>query len=280
MKLFSYGLLATAIEGSTSPSGRKVPPRHPLQRLNRLNDFIFEIMDSWGGRLAKTDPDKWVTRFGATTRRMETAFRRENKKCGFYNEENNGGNGGWKEGHENQESVTATSFNHGGYTPEEDDKDNILNQEHINYQGGSNEGKGKPNKQEIAPEAYRTRRDVGDGLDRYNRENPCQGIKNIINGYRKWSDRYLGQCGGQSKYEHHRRRALKWYGILVGPRGWSECTPESLGYKVESSKPVVGKENVASEDSQQLVEDSESVYGINCAKEPEKCTPTHEKPST
>ena len=40
---FSAALLATVAVADD----KKVPPRHPLQRLNRLTEFSAEIMNDW-----------------------------------------------------------------------------------------------------------------------------------------------------------------------------------------------------------------------------------------
>ena len=51
-------------------------------------------------------------------------------------------------------------------------------------------------------------------LERYNRDDPCTGIRQIMNGFRKWADRYIGGCGGQATYKHQVNRANKFYGIF------------------------------------------------------------------
>ena len=47
--------------------------------------------------------------------------------------------------------------------------------------------------------------------ERYNRDDPCKGIKQIETGFKKWAHRYIGGCGGQANYEHQFRRADKFY---------------------------------------------------------------------
>merc|ERR1712003_539444 len=42
----------------------------------------------------------------------------------------------------------------------------------------------------------RKRRDE-DSVERYNREDPVVGVKQLTTGYRKWAERYLSQCSGQ-----------------------------------------------------------------------------------
>jgi len=51
-------------------------------------------------------------------------------------------------------------------------------------------------------------------IERYDRENPCRGIKQIMTGFRKWADRYIGGCGGQANHKHQVNRANKFYNIF------------------------------------------------------------------
>ena len=62
------------------------------------------------------------------------------------------------------------------------------------------------------PESDRERRDLS--FDRYDRENPCTGMKQIITGFSKWSNRYISTCSGQKNYSHQIKRMTKWRGIL------------------------------------------------------------------
>ena len=60
------------------------------------------------------------------------------------------------------------------------------------------------------PDTVRERRDDDLTFQRYNRENPCIGIKNILTGFSKWSSRYLASCSGQKKFEHQTKRMERW----------------------------------------------------------------------
>ena len=62
------------------------------------------------------------------------------------------------------------------------------------------------------PKSDRERRDIG--FDRYDRENPCKGMKQIITGFAKWSERYISTCSGQKNYSHQAKRMVKWTDIL------------------------------------------------------------------
>merc|ERR1712025_847796 len=65
---------------------KKVPPRHPLQRLNRLVQFSAELLDDWYGFLPSQE--KWKKKFATNAARMEKNFQRGNQRCGYYDEDN------------------------------------------------------------------------------------------------------------------------------------------------------------------------------------------------
>ena len=76
MKLSTAVLLAV-----TSAEDKKVPPRHPLQRLATLTRFSAEIMNqrfSW-----LPSKESWVQKFAKNADRMERNFTRGNQRCGF-----------------------------------------------------------------------------------------------------------------------------------------------------------------------------------------------------
>merc|ERR1712003_25670 len=95
MKFSTAVLVAVA-----SAEDKKVPPRHPLQRLAKLTEFSAEILNEWYTFL--TSKDAWIGKFANNAERM----------------------------------------------------------------------------------------------DRYNREDPVQGTKQITTGFRKWAERYISQCSG------------------------------------------------------------------------------------
>ena len=140
--------LSTIIFAVAAAEDKKVPPRHPLQRLQRLTEFSEEILNEWFSFLPSKD--NWINKFANNAERMERNFNRGNQRCGFYDE---------------------NQLPHGG------------------------------------PERKRR---SDDDLDRYNREDPSEGIKQITTGYRKWAERYLSQCSGQKQYSHQINRMNKW----------------------------------------------------------------------
>ena len=131
-------------------SEKKVPPRHPLQRLNALTQFTEEIMNTWFDFLPSQEA--WVNKFATNASRMKLNFERGNQRCGFYDEE---------------------QLPHGG------------------------------------PDDDRKRRDADD-VERYNREDPSVGIKQLTTGFSKWAQRYLSQCSGQRKYQYQVARMERW----------------------------------------------------------------------
>ena len=79
MKFSPALLLAVA-----SADDKKVPPRHPLQRLERLTEFSAELLNDWYSWLPSKDA--WVAKFANNAERMERNFNRGNQRCGFYDE--------------------------------------------------------------------------------------------------------------------------------------------------------------------------------------------------
>ena len=136
-------------------SEKKVPPRHPLQRLNALTKFSAEIMTDWFGFLPSQDA--WISKFETNAGRMERNFNRGNQRCGYYDEGN---------------------LPHGGPNASDD----------------------------------RKRRDAE--WDRYDREDPSVGIKQITTGFSKWAQRYISECSGQRTQQYQVKRMARWNAAL------------------------------------------------------------------
>ena len=138
----------------------------------------------------------------------------DTKRCGFYND----------------------GLEHGGPSGGEDNQAAGISNEQTLLNNGDANTDVVPGELEIYnPRPNRRRRSDDDDdfnfLDneRYNREDPCEGIKQIMNGFRKWADRYLGsfgQCRYQRTYGHQRHRANKYYKIFS--KGLN-CPEDKLG---------------------------------------------------
>ena len=161
MKLSTAVLVTLA-----SAEEKKVPPRHPLQRLAKLTEFSAEILDQWYDFLPSKE--SWKAKFATNAARMESNFKRGNQRCGFYDADlPNGGPA---------EVVIA-----------------------------------EPAEAENAESAdVRKRREADVAMDRYNREDPVEGTKQITTGFRKWAERYISQCSGQRLNQHQTKRMIKW----------------------------------------------------------------------
>lgn len=151
---FSAAVLATV--AVAQDGDRKVPPRHPIQRLNRLVEFSAELLNDWYSFLPSQA--SWIGKFERNAERMERNFERGNQRCGFYDE---------------------NQLPHGG------------------------------------PSERRKREIDADSIwDRYDREDPSVGTKQITTGFRKWAERYLSECSGQKNYNYQVNRMNKWNGLL------------------------------------------------------------------
>ena len=70
-------LSVAAIVAVASAQDKKVPPRHPLQRLNKLNIFAAEWCNA---NLSDKAAANWVAKFERNVARFERRF----ELCGFY----------------------------------------------------------------------------------------------------------------------------------------------------------------------------------------------------
>jgi hypothetical protein len=154
MKFFANIIPALVL--AQADEERKVPPRHPLQRLGRLVEFSHEMLDAWFSFVPSKD--SWKGKFERNAARMEKNFLRGESKCGFYDEQN---------------------LPHGG--PERKRREDDYDYDYSD-----------------------------DNVDRYNREDPSTGARQITTGFRKWAQRYLSQCSGQKTYNYQVTRMSKW----------------------------------------------------------------------
>ena len=81
MKFSPALLLAVA-----SAEDKKVPPRHPLQRLDRLVQFSKELLDDWYQFLPSKEA--WKSKFENNADRMKRNFERGQQRCGYYDADN------------------------------------------------------------------------------------------------------------------------------------------------------------------------------------------------
>jgi len=150
MKLATATLFAIA-----AADEKKVPPRHPLQRLKKLNMFANEWLTD---NLSAKEAANWGPKFDKNTARFERRW----QLCSFYDE---------------------NQLPHGGPKP---------------------------------ARKRRSEDDVSeDDLDfeRYNKNMPLTGIKQITSGFRKWAQRYVADCKLQPGRQVD--RANLWFNKLA-----------------------------------------------------------------
>ena len=89
-------------------------------------------------------------------------------------------------------------------------------------------------------EEDRKRRDIDVG-DRYDRENPCRGVKQLTTGFANWVDRYIPNCSGQRDHSQQINRMKKWGERLQSAMQCNETPkcrdvyPLPRGYKIEET---------------------------------------------
>jgi hypothetical protein len=57
--------------------------------------------------------------------------------------------------------------------------------------------------------------DLFASTERYNRQDPESGIRDITTGFRKWAFRYLNECNGQTQNQLQKIRMEKWRTTLT-----------------------------------------------------------------
>jgi len=153
---------------------KKVPPRRPDQRLNRLNQFAEEWLND--NLYDLPSKESWVVKFNKNAERMLAAFNRDN--CGFFD---------------------PNMKPHGGPDPNPN-----LNPK----------GRPRSRRQAENTENTENYEGEDGTLERYDKSNPLVGIKQITTGYRKWAERFINECHGQRKYNYQINRMKKWFETL------------------------------------------------------------------
>ena len=88
--------VATIVAVASAQGEKKVPPRHPLNRLNKLNKFAREWCTD---NLTEKQADNWIGKFDRNVGRFERRF----ENCGFYDE--NSEHGGPRERREDDDDI-------------------------------------------------------------------------------------------------------------------------------------------------------------------------------
>jgi len=266
MKLENYSYILALAGAQGKNSDRKVPPRHPLQRLWRLYQFSEEIIQlhfyQSNMKPKRIDALRDLIKTWLYMAQRET-FLRGTKKCGYYNpfdtphggpapEDGQGGYdfssnqaGPVMDGNEFTGYKTVNShlipksieiFNVRGLADGVDGVDGSTNHRvrRSTYEKEVERQKRETMEneinQKIASFQFQLDGDFDDAdLDddnengdrngdggssaflRLERDNPCLAIKQVFVGFKKWSQRYIGNCDGQMTHQHMVLRSTKFY---------------------------------------------------------------------
>lgn len=170
MKVSSVVLVALA-----SASDKKVPPRTPKQRLNRLQIFSKEWLNDNLPNLPSKE--NWIAKFEVNAERMLDAYARDN--CGFFD----------------------PSLPYGG--PDANPE--------LRESGRPRRPTNRKRRSDDESDGFT---DEFGELLRYDKNQPLVGIKQITTGYRKWAERYINECWGQRKHNYQVNRMNRWFKIL------------------------------------------------------------------
>jgi len=218
-------LLAVAAVHATE---KKVPPRHPLNRLSKLGTFYEAFADEYvRTQIGDGAADRFTARMGNFLDNMKSAFERPN--CGYYDE----------------------STKHGGPDPNPDMRENGVPRNRRDGDDGDDNVDDDFTSDDVtlawcAEPARDTSSDswlnncccADSSLDgcagvtpncaqkgvrngkgnAYERlaDNGSLKWKQITTGTRKWAERYINNCSGQRKHNHAVKRAKNLY------KNWSQ----------------------------------------------------------
>lgn len=243
MKLFGFALLAVAAANSE----KKVPPRHPSQRLEKLRQFAtkFKNQDCLPKQLMSSTEGKnnrMCTRLEekmhAFAAQMGKSFDRDN--CGYYEPDIMGTHGGPDPNpqinpntgkprqrrdadfdmHAFDWMITAAEEHCDAVFQVADDGESYCACYHssVEYSAPSILNNYTGDQDLSTCPSVRGKSSKKDAYDRLSNDTPLKW-RQITTGYRKWAERYLSNCSGQRKSQVPKRRAQRMYknwGIRMG----------------------------------------------------------------
>lgn len=212
--------VATTFALAAAQKEKKVPPRHPTQRLNKLGVFyanFFEEMVS-EGIMKQGEADRRAERAASFIANMGAAFARDN--CGYYSGEGKHG------GPDPNPEINFNGKPRNRRTA--DNEDDLLEAatewcaEEVQdgyFIGGAYTDQSEANWAECCQlssefcDGRQPRSGAGANQKAYDRlsTNIPLKWKQITTGTRKWAQRYINNCHGQRKYQLASKRANKMY---------------------------------------------------------------------
>jgi len=203
-------------------SEKKVPPRHPLQRLKKLGTFLDNFADEMveQGKMKQGQADRFGSRMDTWLESMGEAFERDN--CGYYS--GDGKHGGPDPNPETNKNGKPRNRREADGIHEDDLAEALVEECDaafaVNYAGYSEEMHGECcGFDEAYCNGAQARSSKKSAYDRLS-DVPELKWRQITTGLRKWAQRYINNCHGQRKFKHSSKRANKlhatWKGKLFG----------------------------------------------------------------
>jgi len=223
MKLISS--LAIALVAADE---KKVPPRHPLNRLNTLRTFITNFADDviMPAIDNRKYADRFVRQMHGMMDNMENAYNRPN--CGYYDPNSKHG------GPDPNPDVKPNGKPRARRDAEEDthfdDQQSFEDECAKGWENNNAVVRGEccdgvasyaaANADECASlPAVRRKGNKKTPWDRLSQD-PALKWKQIMTGTRKWADRYINNCSGQRKKQHVSKRTKKKFAAVNNKLGF------------------------------------------------------------
>jgi len=238
VKTVILALAAAPVSAEKLKTSRKVPPRHPLNRIARLQQFGFAYVEKYyppvnggnKGQGMKTLIESFTTRMQNSFSRAQCGHYDSNQKphggpdpnpeIRFWSEKNRARNptNGRKRREANQWMFDTCNCELNG---DSDCYDGLSDNQFEFYSDHTTELFCTDDEVDSGECSYLDASDCtwhGDsaiavrrGNKRKISENPQKAIKQITTGIRKWAERYLNNCHGMRKAELPRQRAKNLY---------------------------------------------------------------------
>jgi len=229
MKATLATIVLTGCTAEKLKTSRKVPPRHPLNRLARLQKFGFAFNDAYF-----SSSDAVARTIENFTTNMKNSFERDN--CGFY-DANMKPHGGPDPNPDVRESGRPRNEPNGRRRRDADGNDWLFNACQTGNFDGLSDAQVEYYTDAIISKMMCEEDDESseqcEGLDEETCEyhgviltvrgsnkgktnarlsdKPDKAVKQITTGLRKWAERYLNNCHGMRKDEVPRKRARGLY---------------------------------------------------------------------
>lgn len=218
--------LATTVALAAAQKGeKKVPPRHPLQRLAKLGVFYENFFAEMAadGVMKQGEADRRTLRATGFLKKMEKAFNRPN--CGFYDADE--GKHGGPDPNPGVNPNTGKDRARRTADNEDDLKEAAAEwcaaeMEDGYFIGGSYTEQSEANWAQCCQldnqfcMGKAPRSGAGSNQKAYDRlsDLPSLKWKQITTGTRKWAQRYINNCHGQRKNKLASKRANKMYNTV------------------------------------------------------------------